>query len=88
VRQASADSEPEYLPVGSVEPLDRGDHGGSLGPAQRDVLRAGREARQGREERVIAYLLCSIAGDLKIHEVVDAGVWNVGFTMPLFGGTL
>jgi acetamidase/formamidase len=34
-----------------------------------------------------AYLLCSIAGDLKIHEVVDAGVWNVGFTMPLFGGT-
>jgi acetamidase/formamidase len=30
-----------------------------------------------------AYVLCSIAGDLKIHEVVDAGVWNVGMTMPL-----
>lgn len=29
-----------------------------------------------------AYVLCSIAGDLKIHEIVDAGVWNVGFTMP------
>jgi acetamidase/formamidase len=35
-----------------------------------------------------AYLLCSLAGDLKILEVVDAGVWNVGMTMPLslFGG--
>jgi acetamidase/formamidase len=28
-----------------------------------------------------AYVLCSLAGDLKIHEVVDAGVWNVGFTI-------
>lgn len=30
-----------------------------------------------------AYILCSIAGDLRIHEIVDAGVWNVGMTMPL-----
>jgi acetamidase/formamidase len=30
-----------------------------------------------------AYVLCSVAGDLKIFEVVDAGVWNVGMTMPL-----
>jgi len=30
-----------------------------------------------------AYMLCSLAGDLKILEVVDAGVWNVGFTLPL-----
>ena len=29
-----------------------------------------------------AYILCSLAGDLVIHEVVDAGMWNVGFTMP------
>lgn len=26
---------------------------------------------------------CSLAGNLKIHEIVDAGVWNVGMTMPL-----
>ena len=34
-----------------------------------------------------AYVLCSVAGDLKILEIVDAGVWNVGFTVPraLFG---
>jgi acetamidase/formamidase len=30
-----------------------------------------------------AYMLCSLAGDLKILEIVDAGVWNVGMTMPL-----
>jgi acetamidase/formamidase len=29
-----------------------------------------------------AYVLCSLAGDLKIHEIVDAGVWTVGFTLP------
>jgi acetamidase/formamidase len=30
-----------------------------------------------------AYVLCSVAGDLKILEIVDAGVWNVSMTMPL-----
>ena len=29
------------------------------------------------------YVLCSVAGDLKIHEIVDAGIWNVGMTLPL-----
>jgi acetamidase/formamidase len=33
----------------------------------------------GRED---AYMLCSFAGDLKILEIVDSGVWNVGFTLP------
>jgi acetamidase/formamidase len=30
-----------------------------------------------------AYVLLSVAGDLKILEVVDAGVWNVAMTLPL-----
>jgi acetamidase/formamidase len=30
-----------------------------------------------------AYVTCSLAGDLKLLEVVDAGMWNVGFTLPL-----
>jgi len=30
-----------------------------------------------------AYMLCSLAGDLKVLELVDAGMWNVGLTMPL-----
>ena len=28
------------------------------------------------------YILCSLAGDLRIFEIVDAGVWNVGITLP------
>jgi acetamidase/formamidase len=30
-----------------------------------------------------AYVTCSLAGDLKILEIVDGGIWNVGFTLPL-----
>jgi acetamidase/formamidase len=30
-----------------------------------------------------AYVLCSVAGDLKIVKIVNAGVWNVSVTMPL-----
>lgn len=30
-----------------------------------------------------AYITASLAGDLKMLEVVDAGMWNVGFTIPL-----
>jgi acetamidase/formamidase len=30
-----------------------------------------------------AYVLASVAGDLHVHEIVDAGVWNVGMTLPL-----
>ena len=37
--------------------------------------------RHGLEPRD-AYMLCSLAGDLKIFEIVDAGMWNVGMTMP------
>jgi acetamidase/formamidase len=35
-----------------------------------------------------AYMLASLAGDLRIHEIVDAGVWNVGFALPasIFAG--
>lgn len=34
-------------------------------------------------DREDAYVLCSLAGDLKLLEVVDDGVWNVGCTLPL-----
>jgi acetamidase/formamidase len=32
---------------------------------------------------VDAYMLCSLAGNLRILEVVDAGMWNVAMCMPL-----
>ncbi|MFC7546465.1 acetamidase/formamidase family protein [Plantactinospora sp. GCM10030261] len=38
----------------------------------------GRERGLSRQD---AYLLCSLAGDLRIFEIVDAGVWNVGMTL-------
>jgi acetamidase/formamidase len=38
------------------------------------------ERRLSRED---GYVLCSLAGDLRILEIVDAGVWNVGMTLPL-----
>ena len=37
--------------------------------------------RHGLEPRD-AYMLCSLVGDLKIFEVVDAGMWNVGMLLP------
>ncbi|MHB1570625.1 MAG: acetamidase/formamidase family protein [Solirubrobacteraceae bacterium] len=39
-------------------------------------------AERGLDERD-AYILCSLAGDLKLLEVVDGGMWNVGMTLPL-----
>ncbi len=30
-----------------------------------------------------AYVFCSVAGDLRILELVNMGVWNVGFTLPV-----
>ena len=30
----------------------------------------------------MAYMLCSLVGDLKIYEIVDMGMWNVGMTIP------
>lgn len=43
------------------------------------IDRLERERGLSRED---AYVLCSLAGDLRIFEIVDAGVWNVGFTLP------
>ena len=40
-------------------------------------------AKMHQLSRQDAYLLCSLVVDLKISEIVDAGVWNVGMTMPL-----
>ncbi|HLH67118.1 MAG TPA: acetamidase/formamidase family protein [Solirubrobacteraceae bacterium] len=69
------------------------DHGGwyatfgveeDLMQASRAAVRAmvdhlGRERGLGRED---AYILCSLAGDLKICEIVDSPRWIVGCFMP------
>jgi acetamidase/formamidase len=83
-------------PPGSLTPGTdpRGYHttmgiGGDLMECSRDAVRAmiawlGERHGLSSED---AYVLCSLVGDLKILEIVDAGVWNVGFTMPLFDTT-
>jgi acetamidase/formamidase len=71
-------------------------HFGSMG-IDPDLMQGARTAVRGTIAWLVdehgltareAYVLCSLAGDLKILEIVDSGVWNVGFTIPLsiFGG--
>lgn len=78
-------------PPGSLTPeSDVGGWYGTMGVAD-DLMTGAKTACRamieilGREhglEPQIAYMLCSLVGDLKIFEVVDAGMWNVGMTMP------
>lgn len=70
---------------------DSGGYHGTMGIAD-DLMEAARLAVRSMigwlgDEYALApqdaYMLCSLAGDLKIIEIVDSGVWNVGMTMPL-----
>ncbi len=60
-----------------------------IGP---DLMTASKSAVRGMIDHLIgaydirreeAYILCSVAADLKIHEVVDAPNWVVGASIPL-----
>jgi acetamidase/formamidase len=91
VRDANLPAPQLRRPPGSLTP--RVDGGGwyattgvepDLMEASRAAVRAmidhlGRERGLGRED---AYILCSLAGDLKICEVVDTPNWIVGCFMP------
>jgi acetamidase/formamidase len=70
---------------------DPGPHYGTMG-IDSDLMEGARTAVRNMIDWLVAehglsredaYVLCSLAGDLKIHEIVDAGVWNVGMVMPL-----
>ena len=78
-------------PGGLTSKVDDGGHHGAMGIAP-DLMEGTRKSVLAMIEWIVAehgltrqdaYMLCSLAGDLKILEVVDAGVWNVGFTLPL-----
>ena len=80
---------PAYRTSGPV--FDQGPHHGTMGISP-DLMEGARIAVRSMIDwlasahglaREDAYVLCSIAGNLHIHEIVDAGTWNVGFTMPL-----
>jgi acetamidase/formamidase len=86
-------STPQFsLPPGSQTPLsDSAGYHAAMG-VDNDLMRAAKSAVRGMIDWIQeahgltaqdAYVLCSLAGDLKIHEIVDAGVWIVGMTLPL-----
>lgn len=83
---------PYFRTAGPLTPAVEGrGHHGAMGIAP-DLMEGTRKAVSAMIEWVVAehgltredaYMLCSLAGDLKIFEVVDAGMWNVGLTLPL-----
>jgi acetamidase/formamidase len=78
-------------PPGSLTPrVDGGGWAATFG-VEPDLMEAAREAVRGMIDllgaerglsREDAYVLCSLAGDLKITEVVDAPQWMVGCFVP------
>jgi acetamidase/formamidase len=85
-------SAPHFRVNGPLTPrTDSGGYHGTMG-IDSDLMLGAKKAVRAMIEwlgvehglsREDAYILCSLAGDLKILEIVDAGVWNVGFTLPL-----
>jgi acetamidase/formamidase len=83
---------PYFRTAGALTPrVDSAGHQGAMGIAP-DLMEGTRTAVAGMVDWIVAehglsaqdaYMLCSLAGDLKILEVVDAGMWNVGLTLPL-----
>jgi acetamidase/formamidase len=83
---------PYFRTAGALTPkVDAGGHHGAMGIAP-DLMEGTRKAVSAMVDWIVdehaltredAYMLCSLAGDLKILEVVDAGMWNVGLTLPL-----
>ena len=83
---------PYFRTAGALTPkVDARGHHGAMGIAP-DLMEGTRKSVLAMVEWIVAehgltrqdaYMLCSLAGDLKILEVVDAGMWNVGFTLPL-----
>jgi acetamidase/formamidase len=83
---------PYFRTAGALTPrVDAAGHQGAMGIAP-DLMAGARTAVSAMVDWIVAehglspedaYMLCSLAGDLKILELVDAGMWNVGMTLPL-----
>jgi acetamidase/formamidase len=82
---------PQYrLPEGGLAESERSAYqvctgvGPDLMEAAKDAVRAtiGRLEEERGHDRAEAYALCSVAVDLRIHELVDAPNWVVGAFLP------
>jgi acetamidase/formamidase len=73
---------PAAMPVGTVD-ITLG-IGPDLHQASRDAVSAMIDELTCREKLspVDAYMLCSVAGDLRISQIVDAPNWTVSFHLP------
>ena len=82
---------PRFTVPGPLTPrVDAGGFYGTMG-IHPDLMQGAKTAVRGMIQLLVeehglsredAYILCSVAGDLKILEIVDAQVWNVGFMVP------
>lgn len=90
VRQQTLSTPRFTVPGPSRSQVDSDGYYGTMG-IHADLMQGARTAVRGMIELLAdqhgltpedAYVLCSLAGDLRIFEIVDAGVWNVGFTLP------
>ncbi|WP_127361699.1 acetamidase/formamidase family protein [Actinacidiphila soli] len=79
------------VPPAAVSPKDSAGYHATMG-IDPDLMTGAKKATRAMIDWLVdehgltredAYILCSAAGDLKIFEIVDSGVWNVGMTMPL-----
>jgi acetamidase/formamidase len=83
---------PYFCTAGALtSKVDAGGHHGAMRIAP-DLMEATRKSVLAMIEWIVAEhgltpqdacMLCSLAGDFKSLGVVDAGVWKVGFTLPL-----
>jgi acetamidase/formamidase len=91
VRDARLPAPQLRRPAGSLTP--RVDHGGwyATTGVEPDLMEASRAAVRAMIDHLVgerglsradAYVLCSLAGDLKIMEVVDTPNWIVGCFVP------
>jgi acetamidase/formamidase len=81
---------PSFIAPAAAQPAPS-DRYGTMG-IDADLLNGARAAVRAMVDWLVwehgldpydAYILTSVAADLHIHEIVDAGVWNVGMTLPL-----
>jgi acetamidase/formamidase len=83
---------PQYRSVTPSAPAPAGTEWHATMGLHEDLMEGARVAVRGMIDwladehglsREDAYVLCSLAGNLKILEIVDFGVWNVSMAMPL-----
>jgi acetamidase/formamidase len=79
------------VPAPAVSTKDAGGYHATMG-IDADLMTGAKKATRAMIEWLVAehgltredaYVLCSAAGDLRIIEIVDSGVWTVAMTMPL-----